>query len=162
MVSSTGSGRVVGECARRAGEAVVEGDRGREGEEACPDAGAEAVQGAGAVAFEREQVFAGLEDRLDSLSDWREPGPVAGFVFPSWPDDCRVELGGCFLELASGVAFVAERVHVSGSLAALEQGEADLAFGRLGRAELQRPRCAVEREQAVQAEAPEVGLTAST
>lgn len=35
-------------------ESVVEADGGGEGEEACADAGAEAVEGAGAVAFEGE------------------------------------------------------------------------------------------------------------
>src|SRR5215475_4938833 len=146
MTSSTGSGRVVGEGAWWAAESVVEGDCGGEGEEAGADAGGEAVQGAGAVAFEGEQVFAGLEDRLDALSDRCEVEPLAGLVFAPWPDDCRVELGGGAFELAAGVAFVAEQVEVSGALAALEQGEADVAFGGLGRGELQGARAAVERE----------------
>jgi hypothetical protein len=60
---------------------VVEGDCGGEGEEACFDAGGESVKGAGAVAFEGEQVFAGLEDRLDPLPDWGEVGAACGFVF---------------------------------------------------------------------------------
>src|SRR4051812_16493608 len=57
MSSSTGSGGVVGECAWWPAEAVVEADRGGECEEAAAEAGAEAVQGAGAVAFECEQVL---------------------------------------------------------------------------------------------------------
>src|SRR5215471_18458026 len=129
MSSSTGLGRVVGQCAWGAAEAVVEGDRGGEREEADSDSGAEAVEGAGAVAFEGEQVFAGLEDRLDSLSDRREVRSVALFVSPARPDDRRVEFGGELFELAAGVAFVAEDVEVPVSLAAFEQGEADLAFG---------------------------------
>ena len=72
MSSSTGSGDVVDECAWWAAEAVVEADRGGECEEARSDAGSEAVEGAGAVAFEGEQVFAGLEDRFDPLADRRE------------------------------------------------------------------------------------------
>src|SRR5437773_2711222 len=55
MSGSTGSGGVVGERAWWPTEAVVEGDRGCEREEAYLDAGAEPVQSAGAVAFEGEQ-----------------------------------------------------------------------------------------------------------
>jgi len=51
---------------------VVECDRCGEGEEACADSRSEAGEGAGAVAFEGEQVFAGLEDRFDPLADWDE------------------------------------------------------------------------------------------
>src|ERR1041384_7881123 len=125
MSSSAGLGGVVGECAWWAAEAVVEADRGGEGEEADSDSCAEAVKGAGAVAFEGEQVFAGLEDRFDPLPDRREVESLAGFVFAAGPDDRRVELGGELFELAAGVAFVAEHVQVPVSLAAFEQGEAD-------------------------------------
>src|SRR5947209_276323 len=107
MSSSTGSGGVVGECAWWAAESVVEADRCGEGEEAAADAGVETVEGACAVAFEGEQVFAGLEDRLDSLSDWRQVRAAVRFVFAAWPDDRGCELGGGVFELGSGVAFVA-------------------------------------------------------
>ena len=69
----------------------------------------EAAEGAGAVAFEAEQVFAGVEDRFDSLPDRCEVGPLPGFVFAAWPDDCGGELGGGVFELAAGVALVADR-----------------------------------------------------
>jgi hypothetical protein len=52
MSSSTVSGGVVGECAWWSAESVAEADRCGEGEEA----GAEAVQGAGAESFERLEV----------------------------------------------------------------------------------------------------------
>src|SRR5471032_1411010 len=103
MSSSTGSGDVVDEGAWWAAESVVEGDCCGEGEDACADAGCEAVQGAGAVAFEGEQVFAGLEDRFDPLPDRRDLWPLAGLVFAFWPDDRGVELGGGVFELAAGV-----------------------------------------------------------
>src|SRR5947208_15089233 len=103
MNGSTGLGRVVGECAWWAAESVVEADRGGECEEAAADAGVEAVQGAGSVAFEGEQVFAGLEDRLDSLPDRRQVRPGSGFVFAAWPDDRRGQLGALALEFAAGV-----------------------------------------------------------
>jgi hypothetical protein len=77
MSCSTGTGGVVGECACWAAEVVVEADRCGEGEEAAADAGAEAVQSPCAVVFEGEEVFAGLEDRFDPLSDRCQVGPVA-------------------------------------------------------------------------------------
>src|SRR5436305_10909285 len=143
MSSSTGSGCVVGEGAWRPAEAVVEGDGGCECEESHVDAGGEAVEGAGAVAFQGEQAFAGLEDRFDSLPDRGEVRPVAGFVSAAGADDRGVEVGGELLELAAGVAFVAEHVGVSGAVAALQEGEADVAFGCLGRGEYERARGAV-------------------
>src|SRR3954447_17598910 len=94
MSSSTGSGGVGGECAWWSAEAVVEADRGGEREEAAADAGAEAVEAAGAVAFECEQVFAGLEDRFDSLPDRRQVGAAAGLVVAAWADHRCVQLGG--------------------------------------------------------------------
>ena len=77
MSCSAGLGGVVGECAWRTAEVVVERDGGCEGEEACGDACFEPVETAGAVAFEGEDVFAGLEDRLDALAD-RGGGSTAG------------------------------------------------------------------------------------
>src|SRR5213592_824923 len=118
MRSSTGLGGVVGECSWWAAESVVEADRRGEREEASADAGAEAVQAAGAVAFEGEEVFAGLEDRLDPLPDRRQVRSAAGFVFAPRPDDRRVEFGGGAFELAAGVAFVAEHEQVAAALAA--------------------------------------------
>src|SRR3954454_17335018 len=156
MSSSTGSGGVVDECARWSAEAVVEADRGGEGEEAAAEAGAEAVQGAGAVAFEGEEVFAGLEDRLDPLPDLRERRRGSGFVSSLRADDRRSLLADGLFELAAGVAFVADDRERLVAVEACEQLETHLSLGRLGRGELERARGAVEREQAVQAEAPEV------
>jgi hypothetical protein len=59
MSSSTGLGDVVDQGAWWAAELVVECDGCGEREEAAGDAGSEAAQGAGAVAFEGEDVFGG-------------------------------------------------------------------------------------------------------
>ena len=56
MSSSTGSGDKVGEPAAGTAELVVEGDRGGECEQPAGDPGAQAVEGAGAVAFGGEEV----------------------------------------------------------------------------------------------------------
>src|ERR1700676_3034642 len=103
MSDSTSSGDVVDECAAWAPELVVEGDAGGEGEEALEDAFSEAVEGAGAVAFEGEEVFAGPEDRFDPLPDRGEVWSLAGFVFASWTDNGRVEAADCLGEGAAGV-----------------------------------------------------------
>ena len=87
---------------------MVEADRRGEREEAAADAGAEAVQAAGAVAFEGEEVFAGLEDRLDPLPDRRQVRLGSAFVFAARPDDRRGEFGAFALEVAAGVALVAD------------------------------------------------------
>src|SRR5947199_10305358 len=102
MSSSTGSGGVVGERAWWSAEAVVERDRGGEGEEADSYSRGQPVEGSGAVVFEGEQVFAGLEDRFDALPDRCEVEPACGFVFAARADDRGVEFGGEPFELAPG------------------------------------------------------------
>ena len=134
MVDSTGSGDVVDECAAGAAEFVVEGDAGGEAEEALEDAFFDAVEGAGAVAFEGEQVFACPEDRLDPLPDRGEVGSLSGFVFSAGPHDRRVEVADGVGELAAGVALVAEQCFAAVALAAGEQFESDLALVALGEA----------------------------
>src|SRR3954447_15799233 len=90
------------------------------------DLGAEAAEGAGAVAFEGEQVFAGLEDRFDPSPDRGDVWPLAGLVFSLWADDRGGELGARVFNLAPGVAEIAEHEQVAVALAALEQGQADI------------------------------------
>jgi hypothetical protein len=59
---------------------VVERDCGGEAAEALEDAFPQALEGAGAVAFEGEDVFAGPEDRFDALADRSEVRSVTRFV----------------------------------------------------------------------------------
>ena len=101
--------REVGEGPGWAAEVVVEPHAGGEGEEFGGDAGSEAVQGSGVVAFEPELVFEGPEDRLDALADRREMGSVSGLVFADGPEDQRPEPlvdGG--VEVFAGIALVGE------------------------------------------------------
>src|SRR5215213_1155121 len=58
----------------RGAELPVEPDRGGQGGQPLGDAGPQAVDGVGAVAFQAELVFEGVEDRLDPLAD---PAQVA-------------------------------------------------------------------------------------
>src|SRR5450755_3252295 len=84
MVDSARLGAVVDKGTAGSSELVVEGDGGSQAAEAGQDAFAEALEGAGAVAFEGQDVFGGPEDRFDALAD----------------------RGG---ELAAGVALVADQ-----------------------------------------------------
>ena len=71
MIDSARLGAVVDECAAGASEFVVEGAGGCQAAEAGEDSFSEAGQGAGAVAFEGQEVFAGPEDAFDALADGR-------------------------------------------------------------------------------------------
>src|SRR6516165_772246 len=155
MSDSTRSGDVVDECAAGASELVVEDDAGGEAEEALEDAFSEALDGAGAVPLEGEEVFAGPEDRFDPLADRREVRPAPGFVFASGAHDCGVELADRCREVSAGVALVAQDRLAAGAPAAGQQLERDLALIQLGRGEHERSGGAVGGEQRVQPEAPE-------
>jgi hypothetical protein len=78
MSSATGSGGVAGEGAAGTAESVVEGDCGCERHEACGEPDAEVLEGAGAVAFEGEDVFGSPVDRFDTLADQATCGPRPG------------------------------------------------------------------------------------
>ena len=71
---------------------MVERDRCREAAEPGEDSFSEALEGAGAVAFEGEEVFAGPEDRFDPLADRREVRAAAAFVAAAGAQDRGVEL----------------------------------------------------------------------
>jgi hypothetical protein len=72
---------------------VVEGDRGGEAAESGEDPFAESGEGAGAVAFEGEELFAGPEDRFDPLADGREMRPCSAFVLVARADERGVRFG---------------------------------------------------------------------
>src|SRR3954454_5742835 len=135
MSSSTGSGGVLGEGAAGEAESVVEGDGGGECQEAAGQPGAQAVQGAGAVAFEGEDVFGGPVDRLDALADRCEVKSVAGLVFAARAMNRGVEGGKVDLELLAAEVLVADqRKELAGlALAARDQLQADLLLVDLRR-----------------------------
>ena len=87
MSCSTRLCGVVDQRAAGAAELVVERDAGGECQEPLADACTQSVQGAGAVAFEAEQVFAGPEDALDALADRGQVRPGSGFVLAARADD---------------------------------------------------------------------------
>src|SRR5579859_2730200 len=121
MVDSTRLGDVVDERAARASELMVEDDAGGEAEEALKNAFSEALDGAGAVALECEELFAGPEDRFDPLADRRQVRTATGLVFAARANDGRAEFADCGGELASGVALVAKQSFAAGAWAAGQQ-----------------------------------------
>src|SRR4051812_819011 len=138
MVDSARLRAVVDECTAGSSELVVEGDRGGQAAEAREDPFPESGEGAGAVAFEGQQVFAGPEDRLDALADRREMRAGAGFVLAPWPHDRGVAGADGGGEVTAGVALVGEQRLAAAALAAVKQDEADIAFVDLRRGQLQR------------------------
>jgi len=132
MVDSARLGAVVDKGTAWACELVVEGDRGGQAAESGEDSFSEAGEGAGAVALEGEEVFAGPEDRFDPLADLAESGAVLGFVFAVGTDDPRAELVDLGGELAAGVALLAEQRLATATVAALEQYQRDVALVNLG------------------------------
>lgn len=135
---------------------VVEGDAGGQAEEALKRSFTQPGEGARPVALEREQVFAGLKDRLDALADRGQMRSPAGLVAAAWAHDGGVQFADPVSEVTSGIALVAEQRLAATALAAREQPKADLALVALGRRELKRPRRAVRRDHRVQAKSPEV------
>jgi hypothetical protein len=91
MIDSTALARRSDECAAWPVELVVESDGCGEAEEALQDALSEALQDARAVALEGEQVLAGAEDALDTLTDRREVRTGAGLVLAPRAEDRRVQ-----------------------------------------------------------------------
>ena len=107
MIDSTLCGEV-GEGAAGSAEVMVEADAGGQGEQAGCDAGFQVWEGASAVAFQGEDVLAGLKDGFDSLTDGRQVGAVVGLVTPGWAQDGDAQLGCGGREVAAGIALVAD------------------------------------------------------
>src|SRR5947199_2901195 len=162
MSSATGLGRVGGEAAGWAAKLVVEHHGCGERREPRAQADAEVGERAGAVAFEREDVLAGLKDRFDSLADWRQVRSPALLVFASGPHDRRVQLGELGLEVLATEVLVADQDQrlTRLALATGEHLQADELLVDLGGGQRERPRGAVGGEQGVQAEPEEVAAVA--
>src|SRR5207302_7366759 len=149
MSSATVLGGVAGEAAGWASEAVVECDSGSECGEACEQSYAQVGEGAGAVALEREQVLAGLEDRLDPLADRREVRAAPALVFAPRAHDLSVEAGELCLEVFAAEVLIADQdQHLSGlALAARDQLQAHELLVDLRGGQRQAPGGAVQGEQ---------------
>jgi hypothetical protein len=107
---------------------MVENDRGSQAAEPGQDAFAEALEGAGAVAFEGEDVFGGPEDRFDALTDRREVRSLTGLVFAARAHDGGLAPGDLVCELASGVALVADQGYRAVASDAVQEHQPDVSF----------------------------------
>src|SRR5579875_1775054 len=150
MSSSTGSGGVVNDRAAGTAEKVVEADRGGDGQQPTGDPGAEAVQGAGAVSFEGEDVFEGFEDALDALTDRREVWSLSGLVFAARSDHGRVQPRGGGLELSAGVALVGDDRERSDAVDALEHPQTNVPLVLFRAGQKHHSRGAVQHAEGVQ------------
>jgi hypothetical protein len=115
---------------------------GGEGGDACGEADAEVFEGAGAVSFEGEDVFAGLEDRFDALANRGKVGAMSLFVFASRSGDRGVECFEVLFELGAAEVFVSDQdQHLAGlALAARDHLQADEFLVDFGRGQRERPR----------------------
>ena len=109
---------------------------GGEREQTLGDAGDEALEGAGAVALERELVLARVDDRLDPLAHATERAEAGLFVGAVGAQQSRSGGADDLLELGSGKALVDDQ-RLPGLERPLEQRERDLALGRVGGGELE-------------------------
>jgi len=155
MIDSTpaASGAVVDERPARASQPMVEADAGGQAEEASEHALAQAGQSTSSMAFQREQILAGPEDRFDALADGSQVGAASGIVPSRRTHDEDAVLGGGGGELAPGVALVADQ-DLAAVRRAPEELERHLAFAAGGIGERERPGRAVGSSQQMQAQAP--------
>jgi len=138
MIDSTDSGDIVDQCAAWSAELVVEANAGSQAQKTLQDALLDARKGAGAMAFEGEQVLASPKDRFDALTNRGEMQIRAGLVLAARTHDGGTHLTNGTCECATGVALVAQKRLASGAPAPGEQLQPDLAFVTLGRGEGQR------------------------
>ncbi len=135
-------------------------EAGGEGEQALGDAGDQAGHGVGAVSFERELAFDGVEDRFDPIGGCRRGCRSGrGSSFRSGRRKIAPSSRHQRFELFAGEAFVGDH----GVAVEFDAGEhlgGDLAFGGVGGRELERDRHAVGGAEQVEPEAPEVAAVA--
>jgi hypothetical protein len=129
---------VVGDQAAldRGAELPVPPDASGQGQQPLGDADPDALDGMGAVAFQTELVFEGVEDRLDPLANAAQVAEPPRLISPVGADQPRLQLGDQLGEGAAGQAFVGQDNHaraqdlLAGSL--VQQGFGDLAFPWVG------------------------------
>src|SRR5512144_775607 len=156
MSSATALRRIAGDRAAGAAELVVERDGGGERGEAAGEPDTQVVECACAVAFEREDVLAGVEDRLDALAQRRQVRAAVALVLAARAHDRRVELGELGFEVLAAEVLVADQdQHLAAlAFAARDQLQADELLVDLRGGQRERPGGAVGRKTARAAESP--------
>jgi hypothetical protein len=156
MIDSTPLPVVVDQGSAGTTELVVEADAGSETEKALQYAFFEARKGASPMAFQGEEILAGVEDGFDTLAKGSQVRTFPGFVPALGTDHGRLKLSDGRGELFARVALVGKQDLPSVSFAALKQFQADFSFIALGRGQLKGPGSTVGSEDGVQAHSPEV------
>jgi len=129
-------------------------DAGSEGKESESDAGAQAGEGSGAVAFEPELAFAGLKGRLDPLADGAKAAVAARFVFAVGAQERRSMVGHELLEFPAGEVLVGDH-RVPGDRDAVEHLGRDDSFADVRAGQFPADRHPVACGDQVEPETPE-------
>ena len=139
---------------------VVEADAGGETQEALQYALFEAVNGAGPMPFQGEDILAGSKDGFDALPKRGQMRSLSRLVFAFGPDQGGLKILDRRSELPARIALVGKEDLPTLTPAALKEFKADLAFVPLGRAEGVGAGSAVQGKHGMQAYPPEVaGVT---
>src|SRR5829696_2212458 len=139
-------------------ELPVEPDRGGQGQQPLSDPDPGAVDGVGAVAFQAELVFEGVDDRFDPLADAAQVAEPGGFIGPVGADQPGAQPTHVLFEGAAGQSLVGQDDHagpqhlLAGGL--VQQALGDLAFPGGGVGQAPSHRHAVRAGQHIQLEAP--------
>jgi hypothetical protein len=156
MIDSTPLPVVVDQSPAGTTQSVVEADAGGQTEKALQYALFETSQGTSSVAFQSEDVLAGVEDGFDALPKRSNMWTFPGLVFSLGPDHDSLQVFGGRSELSARISLVAEQDLPARSPAAVEELKSNISFIAFGRGDLKGPGSAVGGEDSVQTHSPEI------
>src|SRR5918993_5694031 len=142
----------------RGAELPVAPDPGGQGQQPLGDPDPDALDGVGAVAFQAELVFEGVEDGLDPLADPAQVAEPGRLISPVGADQPHLQLRDQLREGPAGEALVAQDDHAwaQDALAGgpVQQGFGDLALTLSGVGQAPGHRHPVRAGQHIQLEPP--------
>jgi hypothetical protein len=156
MIDSTPLSIVVDQGPAGTTQLVVEADTGGQAEKALQYTFFEAREGAGSMAFQGEEVLAGVEDGLDALAEWSEMRTFSGLIPTLRTDHGSFKVLDSRGELFARIALVAQEDLPSRAPAVVKEFQTDLAFVPFGRAKRKGAGSTVCGEDGMQAHPPEV------
>src|SRR4030042_4386814 len=121
MIDSTPLSIVVDQGPAGTTEWVVEADTGGQAEKALQYAFFEARKGAGSMAFQGEEVLAGVEDGFDALAEWSEMRTFSGLIPTLRTDHGSFKVLDSRGELFARIALVAQEDLPSGAPAVVKE-----------------------------------------
>jgi hypothetical protein len=142
----------------RGAELPVEPDPGDQSQQPLGDPDPDALDGVGAMAFQAELVFEGVDDGLDPLADPAQVAEPVGLVLAVGADQHRAQVPDHRVELPAGQALVGQDDHAGPQEALaggpIQEGLGDLALAQLGGGQAPADRQAVRAGQDIQLEPP--------